>query len=77
MSAQALNDISKWQRSEHDCPACSRKLWTLQLEDSRIWWCGVGPCPSLAANNGAPSIELLRKNVALEELEPKEDGEWP
>lgn len=60
------NDISKWQKSKYDCPACSRKLWTLVLEDGRIWWCGTGKCPSLADNNGASLIEELRKNVEEE-----------
>lgn len=67
MSASALNDITQWRRSGYKCPACDRLLWSLPMENSILFWCGVGSCPSLAANNGAASIELLRKNVENEE----------
>lgn len=61
-----MNYITRWKKSSYDCPACSRKLWSLQLEDSMLYWCGTGPCPSIAANNGASTIEELRKNVENE-----------
>lgn len=64
-----VNDVTKWKKTDIKCPACSRFLWMVQLENGmgKTFWCGTGPCPSIAANNGASSIELLRKNVEEEE----------
>lgn len=66
MSAMALNDITRWRQSSYKCPACDRLLWCLPMGDQILFWCGVGPCPSIAANNGASTIEELRKNVENE-----------
>lgn len=66
MSASAINDITKWRRSAHKCPACKRMLWVLPVTEGVVYFCGWGSCSSLAANDGAASIELLRKNVEEE-----------
>lgn len=66
MSAAAMNYMTRWRKSSYKCPACDRMLWTMTVGDGRVWWCGWGTCPSDIANNGASTIEELRKNVEEE-----------
>lgn len=66
MSAMAMNYITRWKKSIYKCPACERTLWMLPITEGIVYFCSYGPCPSLAANNGASTIEELRKNVENE-----------
>lgn len=77
MSAMAVNDISRWTKSIHKCPACERALWTLMLPEGRIWYCGWGPCPSLTTNDGASSVEELNRRWEAEPEQVEKEEDWP
>ena len=63
-------------KSVHPCPVCGQPLSVKRPAEFVILWCGYGPCPSKAANEGAIAGTELQAFEQLKRLVNAEDSQF-